>query len=99
VARSLQVALADATTTTTRASGVERAVDDQSWGWLAGLTGWLRALAQGLVDAVTFPIRLIEILLRALFTAGSGLVAPTTLLVAFTVTALRDRRRAGAASS
>jgi hypothetical protein len=90
LARSMQSALADPITVSLvseRSSSME-----SSGGWLTGLTGWLRAVAEGLLSVLAFPIRLLELLWRAMFSAGSGLVAPISLLVAYTVSALRERR-------
>ena len=61
-------------------------------GWLNGLTAWLRDHTGGLLDLLALPIRLLELLVRALLTAGSGLIAPLSMLLAFTACALKDRR-------
>lgn len=58
---------------------------------LSGLTGWLRNAASGLLDLLGLPIRLFELLSRALLTAGSGLVAPLSLLLAFMCFAIKDK--------
>jgi hypothetical protein len=61
-------------------------------GWLDGLTNWLRNSAGGLFDLLAMPIRLLELLARALLTAGSGLIAPLSMLLAFTAMQIKDRR-------
>ena len=61
-------------------------------GWLDGLTNWLRSGANGLLDLLAMPVRLLELLSRALLTAGSGLVAPLSMLLAFTAYLIKDRR-------
>lgn len=70
----------------------ETRIHAASIGWLDGLTDWLRSAADGLLGLLTLPVRLFEILIRALLTAGSGLVAPASLLLVFTAYAIRDRR-------
>ncbi|HKY49077.1 MAG TPA: hypothetical protein VJQ79_13960, partial [Acidimicrobiia bacterium] len=60
--------------------------------WLSGLTGWLRNGASELVNVLALPIRLLEVLARALITAGSGLIAPLSMLLAFTALLIKDRR-------
>ena len=60
-------------------------------GWLDGLTNWLRNSADGLLNVLALPIRLLELLARALLTAGSGLIAPLSLLLAFTAILIKDR--------
>ena len=52
-------------------------------GWLSALRRWLESGI--LIDVLAIPARLLEILLRALFSAGSGLVAPAAILVALAV--------------
>lgn len=61
-------------------------------GWLNGLTNWLRTSADGLLNLLAMPIRLLELLARALLTAGSGLIAPLSMLLAFTAVLIKDRR-------
>ena len=61
-------------------------------GWLDGLTNWLRTSADGLLNLLALPIRLLELLARALLTAGSGLIAPLSMLLAFTAVLIKDRR-------
>jgi hypothetical protein len=61
-------------------------------GWLNGLTNWLRTSADGLLNLLALPIRLLELLARALLTAGSGLIAPLSMLLAFTAVLIKDRR-------
>ena len=53
--------------------------------WLSALRGWLASGVSGLFDVLAIPARFLEILLRALITAGSGLVAPAAILVALAV--------------
>lgn len=53
--------------------------------WLSALRGWLASGVSGFFDVVAIPARLLEILLRALMSAGSGLVAPAAILVALAV--------------
>ena len=64
-------------------------------GWLNGLTNWLRSGANGLLDLLAMPVRLLELLSRALLTAGSGLIAPLSMLLAFTAYLIKDRRWSG----
>lgn len=65
-------------------------------GWLDGLTNWLRNGGEGLLAFLAGPIRLLELLARALLTAGSGLIAPLSMLLAFTAFLIKDRRWARA---
>jgi hypothetical protein len=67
-------------------------------GWLNGLTNWLRSGANGLLDLLAMPVRLLELLSRALLTAGSGLIAPLSMLLAFTAYLIKDRRWVRAAA-
>lgn len=60
--------------------------------WLSGLTGWLRNGAGELIQVLALPIRLLEVLARALMTAGSGLLAPLSMLLAFTAVLIKDRQ-------
>jgi hypothetical protein len=53
--------------------------------WLSALRGWLQSGVAALLDVLAIPARLFEILLRALMSAGSGLVAPAAILVALAV--------------
>lgn len=53
--------------------------------WLSALRGWLESGVSALLDVIAIPARLLEILLRALMSAGSGLVAPAAILVALAV--------------
>ncbi|MGQ0848126.1 MAG: hypothetical protein ACT4OP_03260 [Actinomycetota bacterium] len=55
--------------------------------WLGWLAAWLSNTFTLLMAA---PIRALELLIRALLTAGSGLVAPASLLVAVGIFALLD---------
>ena len=57
----------------------------KSTDWLSALRSWLEAGLNGLLDVVAIPARLLEILLRALMSAGSGLVAPAAILMALAV--------------
>lgn len=68
------------------------AVESVDAGWLDGLTNWLRNSAGGLLDLLAMPIRLLELLARAVLTAGSGLIAPLSMLLAFTAMQIKDRR-------
>jgi hypothetical protein len=45
-----------------------------------------------LVKILALPIRLLEVLARALMTAGSGLIAPLSMLLAFTALLIKDRQ-------
>jgi hypothetical protein len=60
--------------------------------WLDGLTGWLRDSAGGLGTLLALPVRLLALLARALLTAGSGLIAPLSMLLALTAYLVKDRR-------
>ncbi|HKZ21240.1 MAG TPA: hypothetical protein VJQ57_14165 [Acidimicrobiia bacterium] len=53
--------------------------------WLSALRGWLQSGVAALLDVLAIPARLFEILLRALLSAGSGLVAPAAILVSLAV--------------
>lgn len=59
--------------------------------WLARVAEWLPASLAGVVGLLAIPVKLLELLLRALFSAGSGLVAPASLLLAVVFTMLVDR--------
>ena len=61
-------------------------------GRLDGLTGWLRNNADGLRNLLALPVRLLDLIARALLTAGSGLIAPLSMLLAFTAYLVKDRR-------
>jgi hypothetical protein len=67
----------------------DRVVGDS---WLDGLTGWLRDSADGLGTLLALPVRLLALLARALLTAGSGLIAPLSMLLALTAYLVKDRR-------
>jgi hypothetical protein len=89
VARTLQAALA----TTGRLAPVARTPGEPAGvGWLIGLTDWLKSTAADLADLLFTPLRLLEVLARALLTAGVGLVAPASLALTFILYAARDRR-------
>jgi hypothetical protein len=90
LAHALQTALVGTAGTPPTVAG--RLADSTGAGWLMGLTDWLRGTANGLADLLSIPLRLLELLARALLTAGSGLVAPASLALAFTIYAVRDRR-------
>jgi|GEM_PF-1459425 len=62
--------------------------------WLASITDWLSIESVGEVLAI--PFRLLNVLFRALMSAGSGLVAPASLLLTLGVGA-RGRLRPAAA--
>lgn len=59
--------------------------------WLARLADWLPSSLASLVGLLAIPLKVIELLLRALLSAGSGLVAPASLLLALVFTMLVDR--------
>ncbi len=67
----------------------DRVVGDN---WLDGLTGWLRDSADGLGTLLALPVRLLALLARALLTAGSGMIAPLSMLLALTAYLVKDRR-------
>lgn len=83
----------DSLTVLATATGLERpvpvvqAVDDSIY---ARLLSWLGG--GGIVDLLAGPLLGLEILLRALLSAGSGLVAPTSLLAALVFVWLRESR-------
>lgn len=93
LAQSLQAALTRTALASPTVSGP--LIDSSGGSWLLGLTDWLRNAGGGLVDLMAIPLRLLELLARALLTAGSGLVAPASLAMAFTLHAVRDRRWQG----
>jgi hypothetical protein len=93
LAQTLQAALASTRGTLPTVAG--RLVDSSGAAWLMGLTDWLHRTANYLMDVLSIPLRLLEILARALLTAGSGLVAPASLALAFTIYAVRDRHWVG----
>jgi hypothetical protein len=61
-------------------------------GWLPQLAEWLRGAIGDLADLLMFPVRLVELLARALLSAGAGLVAPASLLAAIVAWSVWDRR-------
>jgi hypothetical protein len=92
-ALSLQTTLVDGNITEPSALDVDQPAADQAEAnWLNGLTRWLRSSADGLLGLLALPIRLLELLARALLTAGSGLIAPLSMLLAFTALLAKDRR-------
>ena len=48
--------------------------------WLGSLEAWLGV--EGLADILAIPIQFLTLLFRALFSAGYGLVAPASILIA-----------------
>ena len=60
---------------------------------LDGLINWLRT--DGLRDLLALPVRLLDLLARALLTAGSGLIAPLSMLLALTAYLVKDRHWVG----
>ncbi|HUP18069.1 MAG TPA: hypothetical protein VM848_18720 [Acidimicrobiia bacterium] len=93
-ARALQTTLVDSGVTELSIVEVAQptAAEMVDAGWLNGLTNWLRTSADGLLNLLALPIRLLELLARALLTAGSGLIAPLSMLLAFTAVLIKDRR-------
>jgi hypothetical protein len=93
-ARALQATLVDSGVTEPAIVEVAQptAAEVVDAGWLNGLTNWLRTSADGLLNLLALPIRLLELLARALLTAGSGLIAPLSMLLAFTAVLIKDRR-------
>jgi hypothetical protein len=87
-ARAVQTALTSGSTTSIVEAGLQTTDGPAS---LGGLTAWLRDAAGGLLGLLALPIRLVELLARALMTAGSGLIAPLSLLLAYTAFAIKDR--------
>ena len=59
-------------------------------GWLFSLSNWLGAGISGLLDVLSIPMRLLEVLLRALTSSGAVLLAPASLLLSL---AIGGRRR------
>jgi hypothetical protein len=74
-----------------RVSSVNESVNPAP-GPLDYLTGWLKPTAIGIRDVMAVPVKALELLLRALFSAGAGLIVPVSLLIAFAVGAFQDRR-------
>jgi hypothetical protein len=66
----------------------DEAVDNQT-PWLHALKGWLESGLSGLFDVLAIPARFLELLFRALISAGSGLVAPAAILAALAATSRR----------
>jgi hypothetical protein len=93
-ARALQATLVDSGVTEPAIVEVSQptAAEVVDAGWLNGLTSWLRTSADGLLNLLALPIRLLDLLARALLTAGSGLIAPLSMLLAFTAVLIKDRR-------
>lgn len=93
-ALALQAALVDGDSAEVSNAGATQPgeIEVVDAGWLDGLTNWLRNSADGLLNVLALPIRLLELLARALLTAGSGLVAPLSMLLAFTAIQMKDRR-------
>ena len=56
------------------------------------LLDWLGRSGSGLLSILAWPLLVLEILLRALVSAGSGLVAPLSLLAALCVSVMLGRR-------
>jgi hypothetical protein len=92
-ALALQTALVDSNVTEPSNLDVDQPApaDLVEANWLNGLTNWLRSSADGLLNLLALPIRLLELLARALLTAGSGLIAPLSMLLAFTALLIKDR--------
>lgn len=94
VASALQTALVASGSSLLPNSGIEplpvRPVSDFR---LDGLTNWLRT--DGLRDLLALPVRLLDLLARALLTAGSGLIAPLSMLLALTAYLVKDRHWVG----
>ena len=92
-ALSVQAALVDrgSLSLVHQVAGPPAAVPLVEVGWLDGLTNWLRTSTGGIFDLLALPIRLLELLARALLTAGSGLIAPLSMLLAFTAFLIKDR--------
>jgi hypothetical protein len=57
--------------------------------WLTALGAWLESGLSGLLDVLAIPARFLELLFRALISAGSGLVAPAAILTALAVAGRR----------
>ena len=57
--------------------------------WLTALGAWLESGLSGLLDVLAIPARFLELLFRALTSAGSGLVAPSAILAALVVAGRR----------
>jgi hypothetical protein len=57
--------------------------------WLTALGAWLESGLAGLLDVLAIPARFLELLFRALISAGSGLVAPAAILTALAVAGRR----------
>ncbi|MFP5333162.1 MAG: hypothetical protein ACLGHX_12500 [Acidimicrobiia bacterium] len=67
------------------------AIADESF--YARLLSWLSGAGTGLLGLLAGPLLALEILLRALLSAGSGLVAPASLLVSYLVRLVWETRR------
>jgi hypothetical protein len=93
-ALALQMTLVDGSSTQLSELNVDQPASENLVGanWLDGLTSWLRNSTDGLVKILALPIRLLEVLARALMTAGSGLIAPLSMLLAFTALLIKDRQ-------
>ena len=92
-ARTLQTTLVDSgVTELSNVDVAQPTAETVDAGWLNGLTKWLRTSADALLNLLALPIRLLELLARALLTAGSGLIAPLSMLLAFTALLIKDRR-------
>ena len=83
IQRALLTSISDATLSLQDREGNDPVVTNSDW--LSALRGWLESGVSGLLDVLAMPARLLEILLRALMSAGSGLVAPAAILVALAV--------------
>jgi hypothetical protein len=57
--------------------------------WLTALGAWLESGLSSLLDVLAIPARFLELLFRALISAGSGLVAPAAILAALAVVGRR----------
>lgn len=69
---------------------IEAIVDDSLYG---RLLSWLSGAGSGLLGLLAGPLLAFEILLRALLSAGSGLVAPASLLASYLVRLVWETRR------
>ncbi len=90
----LQTALAQSFVLTEDAGNLAlptEATDTESV-FFEGLTGWLRINSNEFLSLIALPIRFLELLTRALLTAGSGLIAPVSMLLAVTSYLIKDRR-------
>ena len=90
----LQTALAESSVLTEDDGSLALSTEgtDTESAFFERLTDWLRNNSDQFLSLIALPIRFLELLTRALLTAGSGLIAPVSMLLAVTSYLIKDRR-------